>query len=83
MTRAEVAEKLRGFLQSKAPGGKALSLTDTTLLREEWRLTSLGILETVSFIEDEFDVMMTQLDISAANFSTVVTLAEFVLSRMK
>ena len=81
MTRAEVANKLRGFLQGKAPAGQTLS--DATLLREEWRLTSLGILETVSFIEDEFDVLMTQVDINAKNFTTVVTLADFVLSRMK
>ena len=81
MTRDEVAEKLRGFLQSKAPGFQ--KLTDTTLLREEWRLSSLGILETVSFIDDEFDVQMTQVDTSPKNFTNVLTLADFVLSRMK
>jgi acyl carrier protein len=81
MTRAEVADQLRSFLQTKSPTGKPL--TDTTHLRDEWRLSSLSILETVSFVEDTFDVRMNQTDINVVTFATVVSLADFVLSRMK
>ncbi len=79
MTQADVTEKLRAFLQSRKPGGK---LSDTTHLREEWHLTSLGILETISFVEDEFDVRLTQADINPASFATVVSLAALVHGRM-
>jgi acyl carrier protein len=79
-TKAEISEKLREFLQSIAPSpGKVL--TDTTALRDEWRLNSLSVLEIGAFIEDVFDVEVRQQDITAVNFATVSSLADFVLSR--
>ena len=80
MTKAEVADKLREFLQTIAPAqGKVL--TDTTELRKEWRLNSLNVLEIGAFIEDTFAVEMRQGDLNAVNFATVSSLADFVLSR--
>ena len=80
MTRAEISAKLRAFFEGKAPSPD-LKLTDTMLLREEWFLDSLGILETVAFLEDEFKVVVTRADINGTHFATVSSLADFVVSR--
>jgi len=80
--RGAVAAKLRAFLQAKAPAPEA-RLTDGTLLREEWRLSSLGLLETVAFVEDEFDVRLRQTDLQAGGLRTVGSLADLVVARAR
>ncbi len=77
MNKTEISEQLKVFLESEFPN-QALDLTETTSLIEEWFIDSIGIVETVLFIEDNFGVEVSRADINGTNFQNIATLAEFV-----
>ena len=79
--RAEIAARLKTFLEEDFPND-GVELTPTTDLLEEWFVDSLGITETVLFLEESFGVEITRADINGANFRDISTLSEFVAGRL-
>lgn len=71
-------ESIKTFLEgSSALGGDDNVRTDMSLL-ESGILDSLGILQLVTFLSDEFGIEVTDDDFVAENFETVGSLAQFV-----
>ncbi len=82
MTRDEIATRLRDFLQQEFPN-QGRTLTDTTDLLADWFVDSLGIIETVLFLEKTFGIDIARADINGSNFRNVEVLSEFVARRLK
>lgn len=81
MTREEIAESTRVFIETEFPSpGMALTI-DTDLLKD-WFVDSLGIIQAVLFVEKTFGVRVARSDINGTNFRSVATLADFVANRL-
>ena len=77
-----ISTELKTFLQEKFPNpGQELS-ADTDLL-SSWFIDSLGIVQTVIFLETNFGCEVKPEDMVAENFETVERLTEFVLRQQQ
>ena len=81
MTRAEIATRIRGFLEEEFPAQDA-ALTNSTNLRDEWFVDSFGVVLTVLFLESAFGIKVSRSDINGTTFATVDSLVELVASRL-
>ena len=81
MTRAEIANQLKAYLETLGYDQHA-ELTESTDLLEEWFVDSIGIVDTVLFMETQFGIDIKRADINRANFQTIATLTEFVEARL-
>ena len=81
MNRAEIVDDLKTFLQQEFPN-QGVDLTETTDLLGEWFVDSLGIIETVLYLEKAFGVEVRRADINGDNFLNLATLSDFVIARL-
>ena len=81
MNRAEIVDDLKTFLQKEFPN-QGVDLTETTDLLGEWFVDSLGIIETVLYLEKAFGVEVRRADINGDNFLNLATLTDFVVHRL-
>ncbi|MEE2665085.1 MAG: acyl carrier protein [Myxococcota bacterium] len=80
MDASEISERIQCFLEREFPNeGVALAL-DTNLL-EDWFIDSLGITETVLFLESSFGIRLSRADISGENFKDIESLSALVARR--
>ncbi len=82
MDQTHLVTRLLRYFRDLAPD-PFLELTPSTRLLEDWFLDSIGILETVLFLESEFGVAMQRADITAATFASVDALSAFVVARAR
>ncbi len=81
MNRTEIIDKLKTFLLQEFPN-QGVTLTESTDLLGEWFIDSLGIIETVLYLEKTFAIDIRRADINGDNFSSLATLADFICSRL-
>ena len=81
MDKAEIAAQLKAFLEAEFPH-QGEELTFTTNLLDEWFVDSLGITETVVFLEAKFGIDLSRADINGTNFKNIDALSEFVFQRL-
>lgn len=82
MDHAEIANKLKNYLEKQFPK-PGMEITPSTDLLQEWFVDSLGIIQTVLFLETDFGVNVSRADINGTNFKNIRTLSEFIASRLK
>lgn len=75
-----ICGRIRDYLTTNFPN-PALTLSDETSLLDGWFVDSMGIVQVVIFLEDEFGCEVRAADVNAENFATVSTLAQFVTER--
>jgi acyl carrier protein len=76
-------ELVYGRLRSFISGRVSHQLADHESLLETGEFDSLGLLELVAFIEQEFGVRFEDEDLSSENFASIQTVAGFVLDRVR
>jgi len=59
----------------------AYELSDDDALLGKGIVDSLGVMELISFIEEEFGVVVADADVTERNFETVAAVARYVLAR--
>jgi len=69
------------FLQQEFPN-QGVELDESTDLLGEWFIDSMGIIETVLFLEKGFGIEVRRADINGDNFRNVSTLADFISARL-
>lgn len=79
MEREETASKIKTFLAQQFPTTKNVG-NDVPLLKNGL-IDSLGILEVVTFIENEFGIVVSDEELLPENFGSVSSLASFVQSK--
>lgn len=79
MSEELIYMRLRSFISGRVP----YKLADHDSLIETGAFDSLGILELVAFIENEFGVRFEDEDVSSENFASIQTVAGFVLDRVR
>ena len=76
-----VGARLKAYLEGQFPNDGAELAPDTDLL-EDWFMDSLGIVETVLFIEEEFGLALSRADINGTNFRDLRALSAFIAERL-
>src|SRR5688500_17196372 len=70
--------RIREFILGKFPIAKQRGGSDDDPLLRSGILDSLGILEVVSFLESEFDIVVADEELVPESFETIATIARFV-----
>lgn len=78
MTVDSTAGRIRSFLVSQFPLARQRAIGDDDPLLRTGILDSLGILEVVSFIEQEFAVHVDDEELVPESFESITTIARFV-----
>jgi len=81
MDNNEIVTRLKAFLETEVPS-QGTELTETTDLLQDWFVDSLGIIETVLFIEQTFAVPVRRNDINGTNFQSIATISAFIADRL-
>ena len=74
-----ISERIRKFLVQQFPATRKVG-NDEPLLKNGL-IDSLGILEVVTFVENEFSVVVTDEELLPENFGSVESLASFVQAK--
>ncbi|TAN46687.1 MAG: acyl carrier protein [Methylococcaceae bacterium] len=81
MDKNTIIEHLKTYLEQNARR-QNLKLTDAGQPLEDWLTTSMEVIHMVLFLEKQFGIQMRNADISAENFDTLDTLANFVHAKL-
>ena len=77
----EVRGRIRAFITRRFPVVEDRKLMDEDSLLDSGAIDSLGILDVVAFLEEEFGIGLEDDELVPENFDTVVTLARLVESK--
>jgi acyl carrier protein len=72
------ASSIHTFIADDLLMGQGVEFNGDDALLEEGIIDSLGLLEVVTFLETEFDVMVDDADVTLESFGTVNAMAAFV-----
>jgi acyl carrier protein len=81
MTGNHVSTQIRKFILDKFPLARKQQIKDSDPLLESGVLDSLGVLDLVSFVEQEFSVHVADEELVPENFQTIDRIAAFVESK--
>jgi acyl carrier protein len=75
------ASRIREFVMQSFPLARKRSITEGTDLLETGIIDSLGVLDLVGFLQQEFAITVDDGDLTAENFRSIACMAQF-LERM-
>jgi acyl carrier protein len=81
MAGNHVSTQIRKFILDKFPLARKQQIKDSDPLLESGVLDSLGVLDLVSFVEQEFSVHVADEELVPENFQTIDRIAAFVESK--
>ena len=76
-----VYSTIRAFIESEFPLARRRPLEDRDSLLDDGIIDSLGILEVVDFLEEKFEIQLSDDDLVSDNFESVATLTDLVTAR--
>jgi acyl carrier protein len=75
------SERIRNFILEKFPLARRQGLKTSDTLLEGGILDSLGVLDLVGFVEQEFGIHVADEELVPENFQTIEQLAAFVQAK--
>lgn len=81
MTQETINNKLRSFILEKFPLARKKGVNDTSILLQSGIVDSLGILELVAFMEQEFAITISDDELLPENFQNLQALTSFVQTK--
>ena len=75
---SELQKKIRTYILQNVLFGQSAGLSDTDSFIESGLIDSTGVLELVSFLEEEFAIVVQEEEIAPENLDSIVRLAAFV-----
>jgi acyl carrier protein len=75
--------KITNFILEKFPGARKRQLGDDTQLLEAGIVDSIGVLEIVAFIEQNFAIAVADDDLLPENFGSITCIARFVEAKIE
>jgi acyl carrier protein len=76
-----ISNQIRDFILKKFPLARKRGVKESDLLLESGVLDSLGVLELVHFIEQEFKVQVSDEELVPENFQSIDRLVSFLQSK--
>ena len=56
-------------------------ITETSLIFKEGFLDSMGLIMLITFLEEKFEVKVTDADMVEENFESIISISEFVTKK--
>ena len=81
MTGNHINQQIRKFIMEKFPLARKQQVKDSDPLLESGVLDSLGVLDLVTFVEQEFSIHVADDELIPENFQTIDRIASFVESK--
>ena len=81
MNEADIRKKLREFIKNNFLLGNDANLTDDDSFMGKGIVDSTGILEVVSFVEDNFGFKLPDEDLMPENLDSINNLVKYVTAR--
>ena len=78
----EIRSQVRAFIIKQFPAAHRASLGDTESLVESGIIDSMGVLELVTFIEADFELVLSDEDVVSENFDSIATISSFIEDRL-
>jgi acyl carrier protein len=75
-------EQIRNFV-CKTTFSDPLKIKDSTLLFDEGIFDSMGLLNLISFIEQDFSIKVADSELDASNFGSIDAIASFLERKIK
>ena len=75
-------EQIRAFV-CKTTFSDPEKIRDATLLFDEGIFDSMGLLNLISFLEEDFSVKVVDSELDAANFGSINAIASFLERKLK
>lgn len=82
MQHNAATERIRNFLLKHFPTARTRAVSDDESLIGNGIVDSLGILEVVAFLEQEFQVTVTDEELLPDNFQSIKSLAAYVQRKL-
>ena len=81
MKLSEIQSLIRKFIFDRYPTASNGDLTDSDSLLDSGIIDSLGVMDLVSYIEQEFELTLSEDDLEADDFASIESIAAFVHRR--
>lgn len=81
MQAEQTAERIKEFILDHFPLARKRGLRVTDQLLESGVVDSLGVIDLVTFMEQEFSIIIVDEELVPENFQTIEQLAAFVRSK--
>ena len=78
----DIERELEAYIRDKFDIGDDPDLTQDTHLFDEGFVDSLGAVEIVCFIEEKFEIQITQKDLTLYPMNTINEIAEVIKSKI-
>ena len=79
MTQHEIAARVRAYvLENFLYMRKDYEFSDTDSLMGHGVIDSMGVIELITFVQDEFQVEVDEEEITEENFGTIAAVSRFV-----
>ncbi|MEO1201572.1 MAG: acyl carrier protein [Pseudomonadota bacterium] len=78
----QVSSTIHDFVKERFPLAGNVELDNDTSLLESGIVDSLGVLNLVEFVEEQFSIVAEDDDLVPENFDTIDALTRFVLDRV-
>ena len=82
MTQTEIQAVLHDFLVQHFPAAAGRHLDSQTSLIQNSIIDSLGVLEIVTFVEQQFDVTMTDDEMVSDHFDSLGALSSLIATKL-
>lgn len=82
MTKDALQTQLRDFIYKQFPAARNRSLSDEDLLLESGIIDSLGVLEVVTMIEQDFGVELDDDELMSDHFESIANIAALVYDKL-
>ena len=80
---ADVKEKIRDFIIKNFLFGSANGLSDDTSFLDEGIVDSTGVLELVTFIEDEFSIQVEDDELIPENLDSIDNINQYLEGKIE
>ncbi len=75
---ADIENQIREFILGKFPLARRRGITNDSELLESGIVDSLGVLDIVAFLEEQFEIKVEDDELTPAQFQSVACLTQFV-----
>ena len=77
-----VQQQIQNFIFEQFPRAKQAGLADNESLVETGIIDSMGVLEIVTFLEAEFDIVLDDDEVAGDNFESIAALTAFTENKI-
>jgi acyl carrier protein len=79
----ETLARIRKFIAQKFPLARRRNITDQDNLLETGVIDSLGVLEIVTFLQEDFSLAVEDDELTPENFQDIRSISQFVEQRLQ